>query len=647
MKKIFISFLIAHFSFLIVQMGQAQVIRHVPGDYATIQAAVDAAGFGDTILVEQGRYFENVIVQGNNKAILLASNFIFTGDSADIINTIIDASQPTNPNNGMGILLKNIDTTLMPKVTGFTITGGTGYYHTYGGGIHSTGAIAVIEHNIVENCSIAGVQSNGGGIRMAQGITDTSKVGIIRYNIIRNCTINSVSNTIVMSGGGLSIGPIRVVVEGNQIHDNYLFGSPTSDAWGAGIYYEYYNNPVFGRPVVQIRNNHIYHNHAEGLKAAGGAIFFSDNVGNVFLTIENNILSENSASSLTAGGEAYGGALILEIPKSGSVISGNIISDNAVEVTSPGVIGYGGGIYFNYIISPDPDYFIALEENRLTGNSAQGGGGIYNQFSGLRIRNNFISGNQAVLHGGGLAMAGNNTEVSSLINNTITENAVTGPAGKGGGMYISNYEGLLLMNNIFFNNQAPDAGELQIYSSAVEIHNCDIDEGEIVGSSWTGADNIFADPEFIDGMIWDCADPGPCWDAGRDTLTAFGILFSAPDSCIGHNQRPLDQAVDIGACEVEFCSGIFHEEDARIPMVVNPNPFCDRVTVIYTLAKESGINISLFDSFGRLIRVICREKQFRGSYALEFNAYDLPSGVYLLRISTIDNRQSTVKMVKL
>jgi len=46
-------------------------ILNVPGDYDTIQEGINEALDGDTVLVAQGTYFENLIIQKN---ITLASN---------------------------------------------------------------------------------------------------------------------------------------------------------------------------------------------------------------------------------------------------------------------------------------------------------------------------------------------------------------------------------------------------------------------------------------------------------------------------------------------------------------------------------------------------------------------------------------------
>ena len=70
---------------------------HVPADYSTIQAGIDAAQNGNIVLVDDGTYLENI--NFNGKAITVASNFIIDEDTNHISNTIIDGSQPSNPDS--------------------------------------------------------------------------------------------------------------------------------------------------------------------------------------------------------------------------------------------------------------------------------------------------------------------------------------------------------------------------------------------------------------------------------------------------------------------------------------------------------------------------------------------------------------------
>ena len=77
------------FSSLVHFTVQQSSVLHVPGQFTTIQTAVDAASEGDTVLVERGTYSEHVEV---DKDILLASRYLFSNDPTDIDSTIIDGN---------------------------------------------------------------------------------------------------------------------------------------------------------------------------------------------------------------------------------------------------------------------------------------------------------------------------------------------------------------------------------------------------------------------------------------------------------------------------------------------------------------------------------------------------------------------------
>ncbi len=176
--------------------GLADII-HIPADAPTIQQGIDQAQTGDTVLVAEGTYYENISFKG--KAITVASEFLMDADTSHISKTIIDGSQHTNPDSGTVVYFVNGETK-NSVLFGFTITGGSGTDWIWpasstqlctGGGI-MIWAGGRIECNRIINNYINrenGIYCHGGGIDvMSWGINDT--VVVTNNEIIGN-TINA------------------------------------------------------------------------------------------------------------------------------------------------------------------------------------------------------------------------------------------------------------------------------------------------------------------------------------------------------------------------------------------------------------------------------------------------------------------------
>jgi len=113
MKK-FIPFLACLLA-LISASASARIIG-VPGDSPTIQAGIDASTYGDTVLVQPGRYLETIDFKG--KDIVLGSLYITTQDTSYISKTNIDGNR-----SGTVVTLKSSETE-KAELCGFTVMGG-------------------------------------------------------------------------------------------------------------------------------------------------------------------------------------------------------------------------------------------------------------------------------------------------------------------------------------------------------------------------------------------------------------------------------------------------------------------------------------------------------------------------------------------
>ncbi len=251
--------------------------RHVPADHATIQSAIDASAFDDTVIVADGYYYENINFRGLK--IIVASQYLLDGNPQHVINTTIDGSQPVHPDTGSVVIIGQgePDGTML---FGFTITGGTGtpWFDISDSRTYNEGGGVLLESNATVMCNLiiyneairkpAGVtEAGGGGIRAGFG---TPKIrnnaimwnkgryggGVVCFHTdawIQNNVFYKNSGGEAFGGGGVWIwnNPVQSVLENNTIVNN---SSATS---GGGLSVQgttvlCYNNIIYGNTGGQI-----------------------------------------------------------------------------------------------------------------------------------------------------------------------------------------------------------------------------------------------------------------------------------------------------------------------------------------------------------------------------------------------------------
>ena len=204
MKKYFVSTLIT--LMLIIGVAYGATI-HVPGDYSTIQAAINVASNGDTVLVADGTY-----TGSGNKNLNLGDKSITVTSQNGAENTIIDCGGSGN--------VFNFNGTTSGKISGFTMKNAyTGVYFARSISLNNV----VIDKNIFTLCSIAISRDN----------FTSGSLTITNCLIYKNGHTNPFWRT-----GGIDICSGSNAIVNTTIVENNAIGC------GGGLYAEYCNTTV-------------------------------------------------------------------------------------------------------------------------------------------------------------------------------------------------------------------------------------------------------------------------------------------------------------------------------------------------------------------------------------------------------------------
>lgn len=268
--------------FAVCVSALAQTTRRVPSNYLSIQAAIDAAANGDTVLVAPGTYVENI--NFNGKAVTVrsergANDTAIDGNGAGSVVIFANGEGPSS------------------RLTGFTIRNGT--YSPWGGGIHVSGASPTITENIIVNSanSSAGIWVLGGSpLIRRNAISGNSAAGI---DLQGPGSAQVLDNVIA----GNALGGIWMIDAGTPLVKGNIISENTASV-GGGI-------GIINESSPSIVQNLIVGNSAP---FGGGGIIWSVPPGVPGPLLVNNTIADNDSpdggSGIHADGDDGGVRLI-------------------------------------------------------------------------------------------------------------------------------------------------------------------------------------------------------------------------------------------------------------------------------------------------------------------------------------------------
>jgi parallel beta-helix repeat protein len=410
----------------------------------SIQAAIDTAQDGETIVIPPGVYRENIDFKGKNVTVRstnpldpdVVSTTILDGKSDGTVVTFRSGEKPS------------------ARLEGFTITNGTGKYiegEYGGGGVLVQGASPTIAHNVVTGNSAhkgSGIYVVGSGSAprlISNAIVNNTNIqnwGSEEYAAVTladgsaQLTGNTISNNSCI---GLSIQTEGVVVSGNTLEQNGSYGiwiwnwSPTQGASG-----------------VQIRGNTIKDNANTGIRVyVNTAATITENTiqgnrnGISGYRCESLVITDNVISDHADPWGMSGKGIILSDLHSPAIISGNTIEGNEAH-------GDGGGISLSAFSGPS-----SIVDNRFLNNTGVNGGAIHIDGELCRDQTASISGNLFVENSavrGGAVYLTNEAEVS-LIQNSFVRNVAEEC---GGAVYKSHTSTITSDANNTYSENVPD-----------------------------------------------------------------------------------------------------------------------------------------------------------------------------------------------
>jgi Secretion system C-terminal sorting domain len=110
--------------------------------------------------------------------------------------------------------------------------------------------------------------------------------------------------------------------------------------------------------------------------------------------------------------------------------------------------------------------------------------------------------------------------------------------------------------------------------------------------------------------------------AGYFVFTSSGTIFVVTQNGLFRSVQPTTSVRELSA-----------EAPMRFSLEQNfPNPFNPTTNISFSLSSRSFVSLKVYDLKGREVATVVSEEMSEGNYAKQWNARNLPSGIYFYRL---------------
>ncbi len=140
-------------------------------------------------------------------------------------------------------------------------------------------------------------------------------------------------------------------------------------------------------------------------------------------------------------------------------------------------------------------------------------------------------------------------------------------------------------------------------------------------------------------------------EAGKNTAFEISTEVFVDDDRIDINfTNEIDYGLVNGIEIEQITTDIENKQNIKKSFRLNqnyPNPFNPSTTIEYTLARNSFVNLKIYDTLGREVKTIVNEQKLAGSHTVTLDLSQFSSGVYFYQLSADGLFSDTKKMLYL